>query len=249
MTRPIYRKCLAIVILALLLSACGKKGPLVYPETTLPAPIATLGVEQKGDVFFITWSPPAKEVNGKALKELGGFRIFRRDVLPPGEDCEECPAAYRVIRTVDLEYLQDVRFYNNIYVCADRETENGKSYQYKIVSFKMDGSESAPSNKVRRKKVAAPPAPRLKAIAAPTGIILEWETPQGVSDVAYNIYRRRADQISSLVILNSTPVRENRFEDLGLARGVKYIYTVRGVADAVEGALSNEAATELAKPE
>jgi len=244
-----------LCIVSLLVTGCGKKGPLIPPEASVPAPIDSLAVEQKEDRFFVSWVAPTKDAVGRKLSDLAGFRVYRREVLPPTEDCEECPTAYRLVKTVDLDYPEGVKIYDNRYVFAESDLENGKTYQYKVLSFKKDGSESGISNKIRRKKVATPPAPRLKAISTPTGVTLEWEPGQtpGADSAGYNLYRRRGSDIGTIVILTPVPVKERRYDDLRLEQGVAYVYTVREVANAagqlVEGAVSNEASGSLAMPE
>lgn len=258
MPRPTDGQMIArylVIVGFFLLAACGKKGPLVPPESFAPAPVSALSVEQKEDAFYVSWPAPSKDEAGRPLKELAGFRVFRRPVLPPDQDCEECPTAYTLVKTVDLEYPQDVRFYNNRYVFADRNVTNGVTYQYKVVSFRKDGSESAASNRARRAKVAAPPAPHLSAAAGPTSVVLQWEIPAGTvgKPAGAYVYRRRGEDVSTLVLLTPTPVVERQYEDLRLERGVTYVYTVRAVVDidgmTIESAVSNEARGMLAEPE
>jgi predicted small lipoprotein YifL len=249
------RRILLIILLLALLAACGRKGPLVPPDTMIPASVSTLQVEQKEDRFYVTWSAPTSDAGGKPLKDLGGFRLMRREVLPPDEDCEACPTAYSVVQTVDLEYLKGVRVYNNIYIFTDAGLKDGTTYQYKLISFKKDGAESAPSNRIRRKKVATPPAPRLAAVSSPTGVQLEWQPGQwgGADRAGFNVYRRRGDDIATLVLLTPQPVKGKRYEDQRLDTGATYTYMVREVVSTdgqfVEGAISNEATGALTPPE
>lgn len=249
------KNLLLIIILTTVIAACGKKGPLIPPEAFAPAPVETLAVEQKGDRFFVSWAAPAVDAGGRPLKELAGFRLYRREVLPPNEDCEECPTAYRLVKSVDLEYPRDVRFYNNRYVFADSGIETGKTYQYKVIAFKKDGSEGSASNRARRKMVASPSAPVLSATSTATGVELKWEPGEapGADFAGYNVYRRRGDDLGTLVLLTPVPVKARRFEDLRIERGVTYVYTVRQVIEVdgelVEGAVSNEAGGALAAPE
>ena len=94
LSRPISA-LLALAALALVLAGCGKKGPLVPPEALVPAPVANLAVAQKGARFQVSWSAPGKQEGGATLRDLAGFLLFRRPLLPPAEDCDECPSAYR----------------------------------------------------------------------------------------------------------------------------------------------------------
>jgi predicted small lipoprotein YifL len=247
------KKIVFFGLVMVLLAGCGRKGPLVAPDASIPAPVDSLRVTQKENRFFLSWAPPALDIAGKPLRDLAGFRLLRREVLPPSQDCEECADAYRIVRNVDLEYLKDTRRFDNLFVLADSGLDAGKTYQYRVTAFRKDGTESARSNPARRTLLPAPGAPQLAVRSTPTGILLQWEPPTGTAAPAgYNLYRRKSGDIASLVLLNSAPVRETQFEDRGAERGVSYVYGVRGVVTAgdeqLEGALSNEVETTRSGP-
>ena len=237
----------------LMVAACGRKGPLVPPEALVPAPIADLRVEQKGRELLVSWSRPSAEEGGGALKDLAGFQLFRREVLPPGEDCEECPTAYRLIKIVDLEYPQGIVAAGNRYLFFDSEPVEGKTYRYKALSLKKDGAVSRASNQAGRKKVAPPLPPVLKGTSSELGVILEWKgiaPPASGRIEGYNIYRKQSGDTVFLSPLTSTPVRETTYEDKQLEWGKRYDYAVRTVAmvdgETVESALSNAVQGALA---
>lgn len=240
------KRILCLIVLALLLTACGRKGPLLPPEALVPAPIADLRVVQQGNLFQLSWSAPTKEEGGGPLRDLAGFRLLRREVLPPGEDCEECPTAYRLLKAVDLEYLQDVRRAGNRYFYADADLRQGTTYQYRAVSLQQDGTTSRTSNKVRRTAVTPPLPPVVQAASTSSGVRLEFVViPPEVGTLAgYNIYRQQAGAGAEKVALTEKPVTGNTFEDQRLTSGVPYQYQVRAVAlvngETVESALSNE---------
>lgn len=247
---------LVICCLILLLAGCGKKGNLVPPEALVPAPVADLKVEQQGERFMVSWSRPGREEGGGALKDLAGFRLYRRELLPPGEDCEECPNAYRLVASVDLEYPQGVLVRGERFFFLDDEPAAGKGYRYKVVSYKRDGTLSRDSNRSGRKKVAPPRPPVVKALPSPSGVVLDWQAPQTPANgriEGYNVYRKRGDEGVYLTPLNGAPLRETTFEDTRLERGVRYDYAVRTVVvvarETVESELSGEVSGELAEPE
>ncbi len=249
------QRALVIGVVALALAGCGRKGPLVPPEAMVPAAIGDLGLAQQGERFIVSWTQPGREEGGGPLKDLAGFRVFRREVLPPGEDCEECPTAYRLIRAVDPEYLEDVVRAGNTYTFVDTGLETGKTYQYKVVAFKTDGSESKQSNLARRKKVVPPLPPVVQATSTPTSVILFWEpvaVAKNTSLLGYRVYRKKAGSAAAEP-LTGKPMQETSFEDLRLERGEAYMYTVRTVAkvdgETVESAPSNEVSGALAAPE
>ncbi len=222
-------------------------GPLVAPDASIPVAVDNLRVVQKSDRFYLSWGAPAKDLSGRPLQGLAGFKLLRRQVLPPNEDCEECADAYRTVRTVNLDYLKETRRFDNLFVVTDTGLVPGDTYQYRVIAFKNDGTESARSNPARRTLLPAPAAPVLKATPVPDGVDLSWEAPAiGAKPTGYDLYRRKKNDINSLVILNGTPITGTRFEDRSAEPGVIYLYSVRGVAttegEALEGALSNEVA-------
>lgn len=245
-----------LVLLFFLVAACGRKGPLVPPEALLPAPVSDLKVAQQGERFQLSWTLPAKRVDGDVYGKLVGFRLFKREVLPPDEDCEACANAYRLEKSVDLAYLQDVRRSGDRLFVGDADVSAGTTYQYKVVGLNKDGTVSPDSNRARRKKVTPPAAPRLVANFTPTDIILHWEDvaiPANGKIVGYNVYRWRGDGLPALFPLNGAPKQGPGYEDTRLVPGVTYVYVVRTVAEVagemVESAPSNEAKGVLAEPE
>jgi predicted small lipoprotein YifL len=239
--------CLWIGI-ALLLTACGKRGPLVAPEALVPAAINDLQVEQKGNRFLVCWSRPGKEEWGGPRENLAGFRVLRRDVLPPDQDCEECPNAYRQVKLVDPEYLGDVLQFGSRYCLFDSELLNGKTYQYKVVSFQQDGATSKSSNKVRRSKVVPPAPPAISAQQTPDGVTLQWKPPALPPNVAlegFSIYRKQANGVMPLSPFAIVKSDATTFADPHMEHGVLYFYAVRTLvkigSDLVESDLSNEA--------
>jgi predicted small lipoprotein YifL len=250
------RKVLFTLVIIILFAGCGKKGALISPDAQLPAPVNDLRAAQIGGSFQLSWSLPTQDERGRALKDLAGFRLFKREVLPPDEDCESCPNAYRLLKIVDLEYLQDVRLVGGRLFFRDTDVITGTTCQYKVISFHKDGTSSRDSNKARLKKVAPLAPPRLTAQFSATGVLLHWvggSAPANGKVLGFNVYRWRADALPALVPLNDSPVKLPDYEDLGLERGKTYIYALRAVAEVeggmVESELSNEVKGSLAESE
>ncbi|MDD3295199.1 MAG: lipoprotein [Geobacteraceae bacterium] len=235
------------LFLVLFLSACGKRGPLVPPEALVPAPIKDLRVEQKGAGFLVCWSGPGKQEWGGPLDGLAGFRVFRRIVLPPDQDCEGCPSAYRIVKTVDPEYLQDVRRSGSLYCFFDRDLTGGTTYQYKAVSLQKDGAISRDSNRARKRFSSPPMPPQLALEPAPEGVTLRWQPgplPTGAVLEGFSVYRKRAEGMMPLNPVVLVLPDADGFSDFRMEHGVKYLYAVRSVVrvdgELVESELSNE---------
>ncbi len=250
------KKILLLMGIVFLLAACGKKGPLVPPEALAPAPINNLRVSQVGDRFSICLTPPSSNETGKALKNLAGLRILKREVLPPDEDCEECPTAYRLFQTVDLEFPKDALRFGNLYCLADTDLVAGKTYQYKVVSFQADGTTSKDSNRARRKFVHPPAAPVLKSAPETAGVILEWTTPpkpESGAAAGFNVYRGLTADRMPPDPINDKPITGNRYEDQTVTLGTRYFYVVRSVikidGETAESDSSNTVTGEMKLPE
>jgi predicted small lipoprotein YifL len=245
-----------VLIIVLFLAGCGRKGPLKPPEALVPAPVADLRVAQQGEQFQVSWSRPSGEEGGGALRDLARFQLFRREVLPRGEDCEECPDAYRLLTTIDLDYLRGVMVSGARYFLYDDDLVEGTTYRYKVLSFKKDGTESRASNRADAKRVVPPLPPAVTAASSLNGIVLTWKggtSPPGESITGYNIYRKTGAEKVFLTPLNGVPVQGETFTDTHLEWGKQYDYAIRTVArspgETVESGLSNEVRGALAEPE
>jgi predicted small lipoprotein YifL len=227
---------LSSILLAapLVITGCGKKGPLIPPEALAPAPVSDLAVAQKGAKFEVSWTAPSKQEGGAPLRDLAGFLLFRRIVLPAAQDCEECPTAYDHPARLDLDYLQGVvTRIGNRFILADRDIQNGQTYQYKLRSYTEDGIESKDSNKSRRIDVLPPAPPVVEALSSANGVVVAFVAPpppEG-SLVGYNIYRAKSGTPIPLIPLNSAPIMAKAFEDKEILPGVKYSYAVTTVAN------------------
>jgi hypothetical protein len=249
-------KRLLLLLIFFLPAGCGRKGQLIPPEALLPVPIADLQVAQEGGRFRVSWSLPPKPGGGGAHRELAGFRLFKREVLPPDQDCEACADAYRLAKSVDLDYLQDVRRSGDRLLTSDSDIALGTTYQYKVVAVNKDGTVSPDSNRARRRMVTPPAAPRLQAKFTPTEVLLSWEEsapPANGKLVGYNIFRWRKGAPAALAPLNSTPDLKAGFEDTKVEPRVAYVYVVRTVAavdgETAESEPSNEVEGVLSEPD
>jgi hypothetical protein len=247
---------LSLIIASILLSGCGRKGRLIPPEALIPAPIEDLAVSQRGESFLVSWTIPDRDEGGGPVKELYSFRVFKRKVLPPDEDCESCADAYQVLQEIYPAYLRDARREDGRLFITDPGVTDGIKYQYKVISYLRDGTPSHDSNKFRLVKIDPLPPPRLKAVSTPTSVKLHWEgsdVPGYVKARGYNIYRWRANDPPSVVPMNETPIRASDLEDFRLRRGTTYLYAVRRVADAdgilVESVSSNEVRGAQTEPD
>ncbi|QWV96967.1 fibronectin type III domain-containing protein [Geomonas nitrogeniifigens] len=238
-----------------LLPGCGKRGQLIPPEALVPAPIATLAAAQKGGELQVSWSGPGKQEKGGKLEDLAGFLLYRRDVLPPAQDCEECPNAYKQLALVDLDLPQGVRQVGSLWIYDDFDLKKGQTYQYKVRSFTKSGAQSKDSNKVRRTAVTPPLPPVLEAAGSPNEVTLSFVglPPEQGTAAGYNVYRGKKGEPMPLAPLNKAPLAGNTYQDREVILGITYSYAVTSVAaidsQNVESAPSNVVEAGLVLPD
>lgn len=135
-----------VIALGLLIagSACGKKGDPRPPELAAPRVINNLTARPGPNSVVLTWSRPTQYVDGKEIKDLVSFVIFRKEISPT---CADCPAPYRPLTTVDVEDHEKF-IKQKQYRYVDEPIQAKVTYRYRVSSQLKDGSLSEPSNEV-----------------------------------------------------------------------------------------------------
>lgn len=138
------RLVLAVFLLVITGSACGKKGDPHAPELVTPETIKNLTAQQERAGVSLTWSRPARYVGGGDVNDLVSFVIFRKEI---SQSCRDCPVPYRPLTTVNVEDRE--RFVKQKqYRFIDDQVQANAIYRYRVSSQLIDGSLSAPSNEV-----------------------------------------------------------------------------------------------------
>jgi hypothetical protein len=138
------RLVLAVFLLVITGSACGKKGDPHAPELVTPETINNLTAQQERAGISLTWSRPARYVGGGDVTDLVSFVIFRKEI---SQSCRDCPVPYRPLTTVNVEDRE--RFVKQKqYRFIDEQVQANAIYRYRVSSQLIDGSLSAPSNEV-----------------------------------------------------------------------------------------------------
>ena len=252
------RKLVCLLSATILLTACGKKGPLIYPDMLVPAAPVDVTAQQRGTAIKLSFVVPSKDRSGRNLAGLTGVKILKRDEpagQPPG--CSSCTTDFALFRHLYLEPLPaDVQRYGGLLLLVDNDVQTGRRYTYRIQAFTKDSQDGAVST-VSAAVIAAPPTPPvLKVLSQPTEIYLDLsgiELREGTL-VGYNLYRTVKGEAFSLLPLNREPLGGGRYVDQGLERGVIYSYVARSVVrlpagSMVESAGSNQVEGSLTDDE
>jgi len=135
---------LCLLLLALVLAGCGRKGDPRAPELVLPVAISDLTLRLRDRSVRLGWSHPRKAVDGQPLTDLAAFVVFRKSTAA---DCLDCRAAYSERAVINVE--DEGRFFKRSdYVFTDTELRPGTVYRYRVRVRLSDGSLSGPSNEV-----------------------------------------------------------------------------------------------------
>lgn len=248
------RQLILLFFLMFSISACGKKGALIYPEMLVPAAPATISLQQSGESLKLSFALPTKDRAGRRLSNLAGVIILKRDAAAgqlPG--CSACSEDYYLFKELNPDLLPTTVQRNGSMVSLlDGAVSRGRDYSYLVSAYTGEGIAGARSVAVTAALVQSPLPPVLQVISQPTEINLEIAglLPQEGVFVGYNVYRTVKGGTASYWPLNKTPLQVNHFSDVGLDRGTSYIYSVRTVVRhstglIVESASSNESEGRL----
>jgi predicted small lipoprotein YifL len=234
-----------IVGISLLATACGRKGPLIYPDMLVPAAPATVAAQQSGSAVKLSFAVPDKDRTGRPVKGVAGVKITRRAAETGQEGvCRTCMADYRPFLTLYLDHMPATtqRFGNRV-VLIDGDVSAGYSYSYSIAPFTADGVDGASSSTANVRVTAPLPAPVLKSVSYPTEVRLHFSWQPQVSGrlLGYNLYRWPVAAVRSYEPLNREPLKGNEYIDSGLERGVRYRYSTRAVMVLESGVVAESA--------
>jgi len=241
------RLCL-VVVMALLMSACGKKGRLIYPDLLVPESPSSVTLRQTGPGMKLSFLLPQKDRAGQPLVDLAGVRILKREALPgQPQECSACMDEFRLFKTLYVDVRESsVQRYGTMMIVMDGAVTIGRTYSYQVVPFTKAAVDGQGAPQLTATMVEPPPHPVLRVIPSPTDIRLEFDaTPSAKGTlVGYNLYRAVKGETLPFLPLNSAPLQEAHYTDSGLVRHLTYSYAVRMVVrmpagEMVESSLSN----------
>lgn len=217
-------------ILMMLFSACGRKGALLPPEALVPAAVGDLNVRQTGEEFRLSWSAPAKEQGGRPLRDLFGFKLFRRNIAGDGSDCSSCPDSWQLLTTVDLDLAGKS---GALFSYRDKGLPTGSSSQYRLLAISRSGGISSPATSAVKKLQPAVTPPTIKAAVLADAVRLEFGfSPLGKAKlIGFNVYRRESGKTPATLPLNSTPISQPVWEDRQLEFDRSYRYSAAALVE------------------
>jgi len=235
---------IVFVTLILSMTACGKKGPLIYPDMLIPASPTAVVARQAGQAVKLSFVLPQSDRAGRSLKNLEGVTIYKRATIAgQGPSCNACTEDFALFRKLYLEpspLERGVQRFGSMIVLLDSDVKVGDEYSYIVKPFTKDDGDGQASLPVTTAMVAPLQAPELKAVPDPIEIQLFFSGGPAAGKgafVGYNLYRAPKGEVLPYVPLNKEPITGESFVDSGLERTVSYVYAARTVVRMPGGAL------------
>jgi len=232
-----------ISLTLIMLTGCGKKGPVQPKLTTLPEAPQQVTLLQQGMLFVLGWTIPEKHEDGTKVEDLTGFRI-KRLTYDAAQGCPTCRDPQTEVAEIELKYPDPAQRIGKRLYWRDLDIRTGTGYRYAIVPLTIGGHET-PAAKVHLAAMQPPPAPtNLQAEAGDARVSLQWqapELPEGMELVGYNLYRRYAKRAFPIIPVNQEPLQETHLLDRGLDNGKAYEYRVSALVRAGEQRLESMA--------
>lgn len=148
-----------IIGLLCLCAACGRFGPPVPPEQVAPSQVGTLKVSGSADGLAFHWEAPKSDQRGKDLKQIDGYRIYRKPI-EKAADISNADIPFEIVTTVADTHLvalqkaqEEARKAGRpahrakidssltTFDYVDKGLKPGMSYLYKVIPFNQGGVE------------------------------------------------------------------------------------------------------------
>jgi len=242
------RAAAAALVLAAVLSACGKKGPPSPPVRVTPAAPGAFRARQVGLDVVLSATVSGKRTDGTPLGDGTTVQILRMAASPslrPGAVSERYlvqqflkqsrPVA--VVSGADLGAQVSsgrLQFIDRDAASVQEppgELTGGPAYLYGMQVVEPGGGRSPMRPPVLVELAAPPPPPgALQAETAEGEVRLRWEAPSSGTG-AYNVYRRVQDSAHEPdAPINPAPLEAPEYVDRAFVYDTGYVYFVRTVA-------------------
>jgi len=219
-------------MLALLVPACGKKGPPLSPNPRGPLQPTEVAARQLGGDVFVTFKVPQPRGPKPARQPVRAELI--RVAYAPGFEAQPDPSVFRR-RGVKVAILEgdplpsgELRQIFDATIEQLQDGGIGSTLRY-AVRVRDRRGRSSPLVLARDLVPLAPYAAPTGLQAEPTadGVRLVWEKPASEGRLRYNVYRATPGESPPLNPLNPQPLSVTEFLDSKVTIAESYLYSVR----------------------
>jgi len=238
---------LSFALLAILLEvSCGVPAEPQPPHPVIPEAVTDLTARQRGDGGLLSFTPPARNLDGEKLENPPSMEIVR-GFGPPAAELP-APGSLHVVYTLSGPLLDSYRIGERIEfqdpIPPEEIGHHAGERIFYIVRGRISKRAASQDSNVAWFVVHPAPAPieDVRATVIEAGVQLSWEPPATVSGGApltalreYRIYRAEAPsgaaqgaerQPPALAGVSPSP----NYLDVQIEWGKTYVYTVRSVA-------------------
>jgi hypothetical protein len=216
-----------ISLLLIMVTGCGKKGPVRPKLGTLPQAPQELALKQHGSSLVLSWALPAQNLDGSRIEALSGFRIRRLD-YDSETGCPTCREPHVEVAQLDLEEPAPGQRIGNRFYWRDHNIRTHSGYRYAVSS--LAGGGESPVATIHRVVQQPPASPtELQSVPGDRQVSLKWLAPileEEQELVGYNLYRRQDGQTDLIIPINTDPITSTSLLDQGLNNGRSYAYSV-----------------------
>jgi predicted small lipoprotein YifL len=229
---------LAIIVI---LSGCGKKGPLVLEPEKIPLAASDLQLRQVGTQVELSWKFPALLSDKKtplAAAQIRGIAVYHLakpsnpDSFRKKSEILARPKAGELQHRADGTYAYGLPFKAKL--LKDKEHSFALTYQY--------GRSHSALSAVAKITTHTPPEPvrDLKCSREGKVVVLKWSRPQADSEgqplealAGYTVYRRiqQGKAAGAFAAINAKPVQGEYYEDHDTGADGDYEYQVASLRD------------------
>ena len=186
---------------------------IYYDSPSRPPDAITVNTNDR--LVILNWPPPDRLVDGRPLKDLAGYNLYRRT----GQgDWEKINA--------------DQPWYRNVF--EDRQVKNGQRYYYKVRALRrwhgtwIEGPSTPVVTAVPEDLTPPSPPVKLEGKSVEAGISLKWQEVEAADLAGYYIYRRSENK-KRFERLNRLLIHKTVFLDQTVKPGHRYHYRVTAV--------------------
>lgn len=231
---PCVPRTAVLIIISMtmiIMTGCGKKGPVRPKLDTIPEAPQNLTLQQQGKLFVLGWTIPAKNQDGSQAEGLVGFRIKRLS-YDGAEDCPTCRDPQIEVAELDIDAPDPGQRIGDRIYWRDLDIRPGSGYRYAIAPLIVGGGEG-PAATIHLAVQQPPASPsNLQVEAGDRQVKVEWTAPvlkEGAALVGYNLYRRQAKRSFPIIPVNTEPLKSTSLLDRGLDNDRAYEYRVSAV--------------------
>jgi fibronectin type 3 domain-containing protein len=188
--------------LLLLLAGCGREGPPLPPFIRIPEPVRDLAVHQSGSNVILTWTNPAKNIDGSGATDLAQVQIRSGDSIVARVNVTGAAQSQSHSLPADLRTSERLTFTVQV------ETTRGKVSQ-------ISNAASVTVVEVPGKVTG------LRAIVDQRRVTLYWERPKEHPELADVYVVTRSEPVDEPHVTSETQYEDNRYE-----AGKRYAYQV-----------------------